>query len=232
MTKISKRELFESFKESGQHICPLCIRDFSCVDSLAEHIQIDHQVELEDMNEELNQMTLEPKNKQVLDSWEEEQKLEILKEAYEKEPEQFGLYQKDPKSLDLAVRRKLFKEALSLAGRGMSTLDAMFMRAMPLAQEGRCPEGTCRVDFGGEIRCVPMDAYNKYMEYKAEPYDYKGAHKPDPTSGQSDVTIEMPRSPEAEKVLERSSKMEELSQDKRRKELLLILTALVRRRSN
>jgi len=244
MQKASKKELFKNFTETGEHMCPYCLRsDFSCVDNLAEHIQVDHQVELEDVTEELSKLGLE--NKGVLDTWEKEQKLKILSEVYEKEPEKFRLYQKDDEALNRAVRDKLFKEALSVAGRGLSTLDAMFLRGMPLSKEGQCPDGFCRVDFGGEIRCVPMDAYNKYMEYKAESYDYKGAHKPDPTSGQSDTAIPMPegtplpKDVPINKVSFRSGKLilEPMSKDSieqlsDKDKSLLILYALLRKRSS
>jgi len=202
MTKANKRELFENFKETGEHICPYCLRsDFHCVDDLAQHIQIDHQVELEDTTEELSKLGLE--NKEVLDTWEKEQKLKILSESYEKEPEKFRLYQKDDMALEKAVRDKLFKEALSVAGRGMDKLDAMFMRSIPISNTGQCPDGYCLVDFGNEKRCIPQSAWNAYNQYKAERYDFGEAHKPDPVSGQSEQTIPMPESPEAKKILEK-----------------------------
>jgi uncharacterized Zn finger protein (UPF0148 family) len=208
--KASKKELFENFKETGEHICPYCLRsDFDCVDALAEHVQVDHQVELEDTTEELGKLGLE--NKEVLDSWEKEQKLKILSEAYEKEPEKFRLYQKDDIALDKAVRDKLFKEALSVAGRGLNTLDAMFMRSMPISETGQCPDGYCLVDFSGEKRCVPQSALNAYNQYKAEQYDKAGSHQVDPQSGQSEQTIPMPESPEAKKILEKEYPVNKVS---------------------
>ncbi len=202
--KVSKVELFKNFNETGEHTCPYCLRsDFSCVDTLAEHIQVDHQVELEDMTEELGKIGLE--NKEVLDTWEKEQKLKILSEAYEKEPEKFNLYQKDDMALDRAVRDRLFKEALSVTGRGLTKLDAMFLRSMPLAKEGQCPDGYCLVDFGDEKRCITQSAWNAYNQYKAKPFDFGQSHRPDAVSGQSDTTIPEPISPEAEKVLDKKT---------------------------
>jgi hypothetical protein len=57
----------------------------------------------------------------------------------------------------------------------------------------------------GKSEIAPCGTLNSEKPYSAEPYDKEGSHEPDLPSGQGDITIPEPSSPEAKKVLDKKT---------------------------
>jgi len=228
MSKTTRKELFEEFKKTGEFSCPFCLRtDYECLEDLAQHIEIDHQYEIQETEEGLSKVAKE--NKEVLENWVTERKREVLEKAYDENPSLFELYIKDDMALEKAVRDSIWKESLKY--HNLSSFDAKQMDS--LVYRGSCPDGYSLVEVEGRKMCIPQSVLNAYNQYKAEKYDYKEAHKPQ--SGQSTgQTEEFFESPDAMiSTTQRTNTRENLSEeDRHRKELLLVLTALMRKRKS
>jgi hypothetical protein len=222
---ITRKTLEETSKISeNEYECHFCGKIFPDLDSLTEHVECDHNYEIQSIEDNLSKIAIE--NKTALEKWLEQKKVEILQNASQTELE---LYTNDVSGM--ALNKKLNDELWKLGFRQpqrLSTLDTKIMDSLKdqaTKLQGRCPEGSTLVEIDGVKMCVPSHLVNELFQYRAEKASPR-THQPDPISGQSDQTFDMPESPEAKKVLERSS--EELSETKKKHELMTVLIALLR----
>ena len=188
-------------KEHKEIKCPYCYRDFTSDEALVEHLQCDHQLDLEKDEEKLAKISSE--NKETLQAWKESQKKKILLEAH---PSLLREIEKDPKLLDELLYKSLMKKSI-LEGRPQSTFDKMILSEFD-------PEGYIEInDQGKRLKIHWTQLQDYYREaYKAQK-QIGSTHHVDPVSGQSEETIPIDSpNAEARKVLEKSS-MEELSQE-------------------
>jgi len=258
LTKSFIEELEKEIKKNGEAMCPICGIFFDDIDMLTQHFDCDHQ-ELDETLSNLSELAEE--NKETIDNWLESKKKELLLKIAKEEPERMHSIEMHPEELDKVVMDEIWKSAIKTER--LSKFDRMWTRAIADNQDG-VPDGFVRVLIAGKSEIAPCGTLTGEKPYSAEPYDYGESHKPDPTSGQSDITIPEPSSPEAKKVLDKKTPVnkvrfqdgklvlepeyeperlprnikyagnrEELSDEEiHRKELLLVLTALMRKRKS
>lgn len=197
MSKTTRKELFEEFKKTGEFSCPFCLRtDFECLEDLAQHIEIDHQYEIQETEEGLSKIAKE--NKEVLENWVTERKRELLLEIAEENPRLLHEIQgtHGDEIIDREIEMDLFKKALKT--NTLSSFDAMWI------QHPRFEE-----------------IYRATRE--------KPEHKPDPQSGQTEEYFESPDAMIATTKTTNIRGKETLSEeDKARRKMVLVLTALLR----
>ena len=186
-------------------ICPYCLRsDFASDEALIEHMECDHQFDMEKDAEKLTKIVIE--NKDSLDAWKQQKKKELLLQAH---PSLIREIQRDPLLLDQLISKHLFKEAI-LKGKPESTFDRMVLSSIE--------DGMVEVKVSRDAKPIKM-ALKDFQRYFAETYRAQpqigSTHHVDPVSGQSEETIPIDSpNAEARKVLERSS-LESLSKEDR-----------------
>lgn len=219
MSNITRKTLQEMAEfENGQYQCPFCARIYPDLDSLTEHVSIDHNYEISDMEEKLSVIAIE--NKSALEEWKERKKIEILQNASQTELE---LYNHDEMALEGRIKDEMWKMAFRQPQR-LSTLDTKIMDSLK-PESGKCPEGYALVEVEGSKMCIPANILNEVFQKRVSKEGVE-QFKSHPESGMTNEFLPMPESPEAKKVLERSS--EELSETKKKRELMTVLIALLR----
>lgn len=218
MSNVSKKTLREECKTEEGLSCPFCGRIYENEDLFFEHIEIDHSYQIEEEREKLSVIAIE--NKSALEEWKERKKIEILQNASQTELE---LYNHDEMALESRIKDEMWKMAFRQPQK-LSTLDTKLMDSLR-PESGKCPEGYALVEVEGSKMCIPSHILNEVYQSKMQKGNVE-QFKSHPESGMTNEFLPMPESAEAKKVLERSS--EELSETKKKRELMTVLIALLR----
>jgi uncharacterized C2H2 Zn-finger protein len=218
MSNVTKKTLREECKTEEGLSCPFCGRIYENESLFFEHIEIDHSYQLEEEREKLSVIAIE--NKSALEEWKERKKIEILQNASQTELE---LYNHDAMALEGRIKDEMWKMAFRQPQR-LSSLDTKIMDSLK-PESGKCPEGYALVEVEGTKMCIPANILNEVFQKKASKEGVE-QFKSHPESGMTNEFLPMPESKEARKVLERSS--EELSETKKKRELMTVLIALLR----
>jgi hypothetical protein len=230
MSNVTRKSLKENCKSEEGLTCPFCGEYFqkeeNQTDSELEelffsHIEEGHQYQLAEEKEKLSVIALE--NKTALEEWKEKKKIEILQNSSQTELE---LYNHSEMALETRIKDEMWKLAFRQPQR-LSTLDTKLMDSLR-PENGKCGEGYALVQTENGSMCIPSHLLNEVFQKRVSKEGVE-QFKSHPESGMTNEFLPMPESPEAKKVLERSSK-EELSeeQQKKKRELLTILIALKR----
>ena len=225
MSNVTKKTLREECKTEENFLsCPFCGRIYENEDLFFEHIEIDHSYQIAEEREKLSVIAIE--NKSALEEWKEKKKIEILQNASQTELE---LYNHDAMALEGRIKDEMWKMAFRQPQR-LSTLDTKIMDSLR-PQNGKCPEGYALVEVEGSKMCIPANILNEVFQKKESKGNVE-QFKSHPESGMTNEFLPMPESPEARRILEKSSK-EELSEEQQKKrEMLIVLTALLRNKKS
>lgn len=204
MSNVSKKTLREECKTEEGLSCPFCGRIYETEDLFFQHIEIDHSYQIEEEREKLSVIAIE--NKSALEEWKEKKKVEILQNASKTELE---LYSHSSDALEGRIKDEMWKMAFKQPQR-LSSLDTKIMDSLK-PECGKCPEGYALVEVEGTKMCIPSHILNEVFQYKAEKRDKEAEYEKT-----------------KKQYGEEWNTKEELSETKKKRELMTVLIALLR----
>ena len=212
-SNVTKKTLRENSKSEDGLTCPFCGELFPFGEGLSEnevtsqfydHVEQGHQYELAEESEKLSIIALE--NKSALEEWKEKKKIEILQNSSQTELE---LYSHSKDALEGRIKDEMWKMAFRQPQR-LSTLDTKIMDSLK-PESGKCPEGYALVEVEGTKMCIPSHILNEVFQYKAEKRDKEAEYEKT-----------------KKQYGEEWNTKEELSETKKKRELMTVLIALLR----